>query len=110
MNRAERRRLTKQRMVDKVEPIIHNDISDKINNMKLEATQDGILMGMALVFMTLKNEYGFSSTKNGKGKLDKLVDAVNIEIDKMDQDPTKFCYDYQIRMLKEKTGIELRKV
>jgi len=67
----------------------------------------GMMLATAIIFMSLNEMYGFSSLKSGKGKLDRLIEKIREESIKMEQEPTQFTVSYYLKMLEEKTGINI---
>ena len=59
----------------------------------------GITVGTAVIFMALNSLYGFCHTKNGKGKLDKLIEEIRVQSANMQHEPNKFTCEYYVRML-----------
>lgn len=74
MNRAERRRLQKQGIKVKPEPVINIKSSD-VQKMKKEATQDAIdsafLLMLGIPILVLRDKWGF-----GKIRLERFTDEI----------------------------------
>ena len=98
MNRHQRRRQTDNLLANKA-----------ITEIKNEARTEGMMIATSIMFIALKDKWGFSSTPNGKGRLDQLIDILGEEFDKMDQDATQFCFEYYVKILEERTGIKISK-
>lgn len=67
--------------------------------------EQGMAVGLSIIFMSLNELYGFTYTGNGRGRLDKLIEKIRDESSKMSTAPTKFTCEYYLRMLKEQTGL-----
>jgi len=84
----------------------HGDMQAIANELFMKGHDQGLTVAYAIIFMALNEMYGFSYMKNGKGKLNKLIEKIRDESAKMSQEPTRFNCEYYIRVLKEQTGLE----
>ena len=68
---------------------------------------EGMVVATAIILMALNEEYGWVSTPNSKGRLDKVIDRIKEESINIQREPTRFKCDYYIKLLAEKTGIKM---
>ena len=114
MNRAERRRLEKAEIKKQTtytftKETLEQTIKEHSQEYLKDARMEVMIAATAIIFVALNDKYGFSSTKNGKGKLDVLTDVIVEEFNKMDESATEFCYEYYVQKLREKTGMSISK-
>lgn len=73
-----------------------------------KATNEAVKLTMYQMLVLLESEFGFSSRKNGTGKLDKTYLEFLNKIIELNNDVDNFARDVMKNKLEENTGIGLR--